>query len=234
MRQTSQQPWQLTGERHWYEKSAEFWEASNVSLDGVLDGRPETSAPDLKESAAFLQLLRKSDPYSGSDDPVCAAALDCGAGIGRVTEGLLIHHCGAVDLLEPCAKLLKEARRRLDGCHRAAHFLQGSLQDLPALPDTYDLFWIQWVLLYLTDQDLVAMLHRLRAALRPDGVIVVKENCLMGSRRTGMVDKRDASLTRSDSQFRQLFDKAGFTVCQSAQQQDWPDSLLPVMMYALR
>lgn len=36
-------------------------------------------------------------------------ALDCGAGVGRITEGLLLDRVsGAVDLLEPCAHLLQD------------------------------------------------------------------------------------------------------------------------------
>lgn len=49
-------------------------------------------------------------------------------------------------------------------------------------------------LLYLTDDDLVALLRRCAAALRPGGLIVVKENiCAHGF----VVDGDDNSLTRS-------------------------------------
>ena len=43
------------------------------------------------------------------------AALDCGAGIGRISEELLLHHFQEVDLIEPSAHLLAEARVRLTG-----------------------------------------------------------------------------------------------------------------------
>ena len=41
----------------------------------------------------------------------------------------------------------------------------------------YDLIWVQWCLQYLTDDDVVATLKTLAAALRePNGVLVCKEN----------------------------------------------------------
>ena len=41
------------------------------------------------------------------------AALDCGAGIGRISEQLLLHLFDEVDLVEPSRHLLETARRRL-------------------------------------------------------------------------------------------------------------------------
>ena len=48
---------------------------------------------------------------TGSAAPL--AALDCGAGIGRVSEQLLLHLFAEVDLVEPSQHLLDTARRRL-------------------------------------------------------------------------------------------------------------------------
>eukprot|EP00438_Fugacium_kawagutii_P021470 Skav234979 [mRNA] locus=scaffold122:148698:149978:+ [translate_table: standard] len=45
----------------------------------------------------------------------------------------------------------------------------------------YDLIWVQWVLLYLTDADLRATLKRLQEALRPNGLLIIKENCLLNT-----------------------------------------------------
>merc|ERR1712039_878702 len=121
-----------------------------------------------------------------------------------------------------------EARRRYSNVGPARHFLETNLQALPALPDCYDVIWIQWVLLYLTDSDLVAFLRHAWNAVQPYGYIVVKENCLLGCSR-GLVDERDASMTRSDKRFRELFGEAGLHVAKSLSQQEWPANLLPVM-----
>ena len=49
-----------------------------------------------------IQIRLSCEPSS------CAA--DTGAGVGRVTEKLLLHHFGTVDVLEPSAHLLDKAR----------------------------------------------------------------------------------------------------------------------------
>ena len=53
----------------------------------------------------------------------------------------------------------------------------------------YDLIWVQRVLLYLTDADLLAVLERLRGALRPNGVLIIKENCLLKSNTSGCLEQ---------------------------------------------
>ena len=43
------------------------------------------------------------------------------------------------------------------------------------------MIWVQWALLYLTDQDAVAFFQRCKTGLAPGGIIVVKENiCAKG------------------------------------------------------
>lgn len=38
------------------------------------------------------------------------------------------------------------------------------------------MIWVQWVVGHLTDDDFVAFFQRCRKGLKPDGVIVLKEN----------------------------------------------------------
>ena len=171
------QPWQAEGREEWYSRSLGYWSQQEASCFGVLGGHPETSELDLEGSAAFLNILQSKNFNT---------ALECGAGIGRITEGLLLRRCTIVDLLEPCSQLLEEARRRLGALSNtsfgsARNFLELSLQDLGELPDHYELIWVQWVLLYLTDSDVVDTLQRLRRSLSPHGFLVVKENCLLNN-----------------------------------------------------
>ena len=149
----------------------------------------------------------------------CPAGLaaDCGAGVGRVSEQLLLHHFAEVDLVEPsgegrlpktsylhlpvapaklpdcllytvwrprprpsgvCARavrspagagmnsalahaahLLAAARKRLCGKgakpfppgHAAVGFFQAGLEAFDPEPGRYDVIWVQWAALYLTD-----------------------------------------------------------------------------------
>ena len=146
---------------------------------------------------------------------------DCGAGVGRVTEQLLLHHFATVDLIEPSKHLIGTAeqnlsspeRRKYPAGHQAGQFFNMGLQAWtpeagrypsghgmchPASvgaahdglitctqfvyntpkksrctpPHTsfccfprgvrscrYDVIWMQWALLYLTDGEIIHCNH---------------------------------------------------------------------------
>jgi hypothetical protein len=42
----------------------------------------------------------------------------------------------------------------------------------------YSCIWFQWVMGYVTDDDLLALLKRAKAGLTDDGFIIIKDNCL--------------------------------------------------------
>lgn len=76
----------------------------------MLGGYPQISLTDLRGSRSFLAKLRRGGGH-GRDGTFTPAsrrrlkrAVDCGAGIGRVTDGLLRHVCERVDVVEPVGK----------------------------------------------------------------------------------------------------------------------------------
>lgn len=214
------------GRTNWYEGAADYWEARDATVDGVLGGYPETSGPDLRESRRFLELLQKT-PGARRFERV----LDCGAGIGRVTSGLLLDVFERVDLAEPNKKLIEAARAEITD-PRAELFINEALQDVRPQADRYDVIWAQWVLLYLPDDDLCQFLQRCRSAIRPGGFICVKENVVLDGE--WMVDKEDNSISRTDAQYKAIFDRAGLSLFHELKQACWPPDLVPVKMYALK
>jgi hypothetical protein len=54
-----------------------------------------------------------------------STASDCGAGVGRVSEQLLLHHFNTVDLLEPSRHLLDAAQKNLKAAVAGGSFPQG-------------------------------------------------------------------------------------------------------------
>jgi protein N-terminal methyltransferase len=96
----------------------------------------------------------------------------------------------------------------------------------------YDVIWVQWVLCYLTDEDLIKFLVKSRENLvdQKSGMIFVKENV----HDSGFyVDKDDNSVIRSDKLFQELFEQAGFTVVKHIYQPGFPKDLFRISLYAL-
>jgi hypothetical protein len=50
---------------------------------------------------------------------------DCGAGVGRITEQLLLHHFHEVDVLEPSQHLIDTAEQNLRASARSSTFPAG-------------------------------------------------------------------------------------------------------------
>jgi protein N-terminal methyltransferase len=139
-----------------------------------------------------------------------------------------------VDLLEPSQNLLAEARRSLGS--RVRLFLDLPLQLWPSnnheqqQRQEYDVVWTQWVLLYLTDEDLVEFFRAAAKALRPGGVVVVKENV---AHAEAVVDEEDCSVTRTAEEYKKLAALADMEILLEMKQPIWPSDLFPVLMLAL-
>lgn len=213
------------GRTRWYAKATSHWQTQEANLNGILGGYPETNGPDLRESRRFLEQLGTMAAAPGR-----GSAMDCGAGIGRVTGGLLVHLFDRVDVVEQDERLLATARTELTD-QRVERFVCSSLQQLEPEHGRYDVIWIQWVLLYLPDDDLVRFLQRCAKGLARRGAICVKENVAESS---WLVDREDNSIARTDTQYKALFKRAGLRIVHEMQQACWPTDLIPVRMYALR
>ncbi|ELQ34011.1 hypothetical protein OOU_Y34scaffold00824g4 [Pyricularia oryzae Y34] len=219
------------------EKSTRYWEDANADDDGMLGGVSSvagfssTSKIDLQGSRGFLAKLGVG---RASNRRTVDCALEGGAGIGRVTGGLLSTVASHIDIIEPVAKF--NTRLRENACVRQI-FNVGLEEWLPADGVLYDLVWIQWCVGYLTDEHLVGFLMRCQQALNPEnGVIVMKEN--ISTSDADYFDDTDNSLTRKDSKFRNIFCQAGLRIIRTELQRGLsagsPRKLLPVRMYALK
>merc|ERR1712167_313633 len=96
-------------------------------------------------------------------------ALDVGAGIGRVTKNVLLKCFAKADLLEADANFTAKARVNVASENLENIFTSGMEDFMPA-KGRYSLVWIQWCIIYLTDDDLVAFLRRCAEGLAPGGL----------------------------------------------------------------
>ena len=221
----------LGGRESWYKRAAKHYEENcEATLDGVLGGFANISDIDLAGSRKFmrdLQVLRPSLTLSSG------MACECGAGIGRVSKGLLLPMGVArSDLVESSSRLLHAAPEYLgDELAAKCRFFCVGLQDWEPKQSSYCIIWIQWVLCYLTDEDAVAFLQRCGDALVDGGVIVLKENTCTDE--DFVLDADDASVTRSVRYWKNLCTQAGLQIVYEKMQDDFPDAVFPVPMIAL-
>eukprot|EP00271_Cylindrocystis_brebissonii_P007376 TRINITY_DN2079_c0_g2_i2.p1 TRINITY_DN2079_c0_g2~~TRINITY_DN2079_c0_g2_i2.p1 ORF type:complete len:234 (+),score=32.11 TRINITY_DN2079_c0_g2_i2:121-822(+) len=97
----------------WYQSGIKYWEGVEASVDGVLGGYADVDEDDVKESGAFLREVLGRRLAAASTEGDTLVALDCGAGVGRVTNHLLLHFFNEVDLVEPVEKFLAVAEATL-------------------------------------------------------------------------------------------------------------------------
>ncbi|RDW70067.1 hypothetical protein BP5796_08464 [Coleophoma crateriformis] len=172
-----------------HQDAIKYWQGIDADVNGMLGGFPYISRVDLQGSKNFLAKLG----IGGKSKKKLDRAVDCGAGIGRITEGLLVNVASTVDIVEPVAKFS-------DGLHGKAGvgeiFVTGLEDWSPSEGAKYDLIWNQWCLGHLTDVQLVGYLQKCRKALTGDGWIIVKEN--MSTSGEDIFDDVDSSVTRHD------------------------------------
>ncbi|TDH71744.1 hypothetical protein CCR75_003526 [Bremia lactucae] len=219
----------------WYAKAHKYWDDEvNCPLtdNGVLGGFAFVSGVDIRESKRFLKQVRETI----KPDWVCHAAADCGAGIGRVSKLLLLPMFDHVDLVEQSPRLLRGVPEYLGADEnlqvRVRHLYCMGLQDFEPACASYDLIWMQWVVVHLNDLDLVHFLKRCKKALTSNGFIVIKEN-IFHTAEPYDLDRQDSSITRSGVYYRSIFQQAGLVVLLERRQRHFPEELYPVKMFAL-
>ncbi|RYP65721.1 hypothetical protein DL771_008166 [Monosporascus sp. 5C6A] len=172
-----------------------YWEAAEADVNSMLGGVPlikgfsYISRVDLQGSRSFLAKLGIGNKQGRrSVDSV----LEGGAGVGRITEGLLLDVAESVDVIEPVAKFTASLQDK----HGVRKVFNVGLEEWqPVDGMKYDLIWNQWCLGYLTDAQLIQYLKSCKEALnQKKGLIVVKEN--ISTSGIDLFDDEDSSVTR--------------------------------------
>ncbi|KAL8988234.1 MAG: hypothetical protein Q9177_002659 [Variospora cf. flavescens] len=210
-----------------------YWNSVPATASGMLGGYPNISRVDMRGSLNFLEKLRRLHPSSSLAGSF-ARGVDCGAGIGRVTAGVLSKVCDVVDVVEPVEKFAKEVHdAKLAGKGTVGEVFVTELQVWEARVK-YDLVWNQWCLGHLTDEELCCYLGRCGNTVQEGGWIVIKENLSTDPMAKDVFDEVDSSVTRTDAKFRRLFEEAGLKIVRTEIQNGFPKHLLPVRIYALQ
>uniref|UniRef100_A0AAV2KU15 Uncharacterized protein n=1 Tax=Knipowitschia caucasica TaxID=637954 RepID=A0AAV2KU15_KNICA len=267
----------IKGEKQFYHRAHTFYEDVEPSEEGMLGDFVEISEVDLEQSRRFLSHL------IGPGKAGTSRALDCGAGIGRVSKGVLFPVFEVVELADMMEHFLLHAHEEYlgDYADRVETYFCYSLQDFTPTKDKYDVIWMQWVAFvghmtdrdlanfltnvlvlvvghltdlanflvlvvghltdldnflvlvvgHLTDRDLANFLVKCKRALRPNGVIVLKDNM---ARQGCKLDPVDSSISRHLDVIRHIVKHAGLSVVALERQEGFPEVIMPVWMLALR
>ncbi|XP_047357811.1 N-terminal Xaa-Pro-Lys N-methyltransferase 1 isoform X1 [Vespa velutina] len=219
-------------DNRFYKASEKYWDRIPPTVDGMLGGFGFLSEKDIDGSSHFLFSLFEVYHIELINPPSRQKALDCGAGIGRVTKNLLINHFESVDLLEQNPKFIETAKTYLSTCISRVDFHCSALQNFYPKPQKYDVIWCQWVLGYIRDDDLIEFLKNCVSGLKKKGVLVVKDN--VTSSNALEFDTTDSSVTRPYKDLVGIFEKAGLICIKKKLQRYMPSGLYPVYMFALK
>ncbi|ORY29433.1 alpha N-terminal protein methyltransferase 1-like protein [Rhizoclosmatium globosum] len=215
-----------------YKKAADYWDKIDPSIEGMLGGFGTLTELDCATSIRFITEFCTQTNSALALEYAC----DCGAGIGRVSKNFLLNVFKKVDLVEQNPKFLEQAKvdymKEEVTAGKVGDFFPLGLQDFNPEVGRYDMIWSQWVLGHLTDDDLLAFFLRCKAALKPNGVIGVKENVC--PRGVVELDEQDSSVTRPAKALEAVFEKAGLKILKRAVQTGFPRGLYPVNMYLLQ
>ena len=248
-----------------HDQQLTYWTSQSADVNGMLGGYPQVSRIDLQGSKTFIAKIRRLSRIAGeAPSPTISKngkapasvkggantkvriAVDCGAGIGRITTGLLLNIAEEVDVVEPVKKFTDVLAQAKTGPEQGkiGQLYNVGLESWSPPPDRkYDLVWNQWCLGHLTDKQVVDYLRRVSRSLagsntndqnQQEGWIMVKENLSTDQYGEDIFDDADSSITRSDQKFQLLFEEAGLKIVKMETQTGFPKSLFPVKMYALR
>ncbi|XP_077466597.1 phosphoethanolamine methyltransferase isoform X1 [Stigmatopora argus] len=162
----------------------------------------EATVQEMMLDSHAIQLTRQELPEIMSMLPSLAGCrvLELGAGIGRYTGHLLkqASHVTAVDFMESFV----EKNKQENGHHKNVTFLQADVTKLKFPPNSMDFIFSNWLLMYLSDQELIFLLKEMLRWLRPGGSLFFRESC---NYRSGDC-KRDFNPTcyRTEAQYNHL------------------------------
>lgn len=127
-----------------YKNAQQYWSRISPTVDGMLGGLSMIDRTDVQGSSVFLKDLFKMKP-----SPNQHRALDCGAGIGRVTKNLLINYFKCIDLVEQDENFVRKSHDYLSVNGKLNEKIgtihNVGLQDFTPTENTYDVIWCQWV-----------------------------------------------------------------------------------------
>ncbi|XP_069825056.1 N-terminal Xaa-Pro-Lys N-methyltransferase 2 [Dendropsophus ebraccatus] len=217
----------IDGEMQFYARARNFYRDCPATEESMMGDFFDLSSIDIEVSREFLRKFVGGPGKAGTD-----FALDCGSGIGRVSKNVLLHFVNNVELVDMTESFLEEAQNYLeDVAERVETLYCYCLQDFTPPARKYNVIWMQWVSGHLTDKDLFEFLIRCRNSLKDNGVIILKDNV---GREGCRLDPVDSSVIRDMNILRNIIEKTGMSIIAEEKQPGFPDTCVPIWMFAIQ
>ncbi|KAG0667942.1 Alpha N-terminal protein methyltransferase 1 [Maudiozyma exigua] len=218
-----------------YTDAISYWTSTPATVTGVLGGYGEETVVPTMDVLGSQHFLRKLKSRMVPPANYQKIGVDIGAGIGRVTKNMLSKQCDIVDLVEPVKPFCEQMEIELSDLKsqgKIGEIFQVGMQDWTPEEGKYWIIWCQWCVGHLPDEQLILFFKRCIKGLQPNGTIIIKENNTPSNHDD--FDDTDSSVTRSDTKFKELFEKSGLKLIATDRQKGLPKELYPVRMYALK
>ena len=209
----------------WYNKAKRRWQNTEASKNGVLGGFESVHNVDVENSHHLLNHLINKGIIIHTN-----SAIDCAAGIGRISKSVLTKYFQNVDILEQDEKFVRACQKEFAANPIVRNIYQDSMQNF-VFKNKYDVIWIQWCLEDFEDDGLFSFLTNCKKALNSGGVVIIKDNIvddLLGEL------EREFSKIRSDKIYKEIFKKCDFELLIHYHQPNWPKELLNISIFVLR
>lgn len=219
----------------WYNVTKDHWSKTEPTFKGMLGGNNMINQIDISTSRNIIDNLINKKFFKPSN------ALELGAGIGRVTENLLIEYFDDVTLVEQNKAFVDKAKEKLNYYTNKNNklnitYLEDSMQSIVDNSNIsnklYSCIWIQWCIENIDDEDLLNILNKCKLLLKEKGIVYIKENVVEDNEEV-KINNIDYSRVRNDKLFKEIFKKAGLKVFKHIRHPEWPSDLMPVSIYIL-
>jgi phosphoethanolamine N-methyltransferase len=172
----------------------EFWQEKPATESGML----------LQEDVDDLSEIEKSDIISQLPWLGGKKVLELGAGIGRFTSYLaqVADHVTAVDFVE---RFLSQNRKSAAKFNNISYYC-ADVMDLEFEPASFDFVFMNWLLMYLGDDQMAILRDRIREWTRVGASVFFRESCFIGPGQ-GVSLKDNPARYRPDDQYTRLFEE---------------------------
>ena len=184
----------MGGEAAWREQVRAYWASQAPTVSSVFGEQATEHGFDSAEIAQSRTVLSRTLELrsmslamsSGTPPPAVNAKTRCisiASGIGREAADVLAKQCDSVDLVEPQSHFLATAKQAMAAVGVGGNAYNLDIEDFVFDDEGYDIVWLQWGSVCLSDEALVRFFQKCTDALLlrvtrgyPPGILVLKDN----------------------------------------------------------